>query len=653
MVVIKGPTKPPARATLRTPKSKPLGETTNAGNFGSLRRKLPKTLRGRPHIPTLKEPPCPSLTRTLTKHPPTAGALVLEDEENARPYHPLTTRRGGSEGQSTSTDESNAVWTPLSSVQGHTHGASPELPQDEAYEHDLKSSTWSLRRSMNKPSATSGLSDCPSWVDKLRDELTAANDHHYTHTAEHPTRQKVGTDEPWLIDHDLQSRIRSKLTENARRNGIMEVLKGMKSVKWDPAIVACGPITSSHPRDSKTTAGPQINTKPDPNAKQPTDRIVQRLINLKKIDRRLFEELLEQLNKIESDSDLDSDLQTKTKSITKQEGASNPPLKSTEFTSTPTTAEAGAVFARADEHIHPIRQTRGSIQRSTEYALTTATAEVGIGHARADELLHPIRQPRGPVPWSKGFLSARPKTGSCPGKAQTNENPHLVHQSRRCRQSDGRYEVASNTISRKKLNPLAPEFRNPATLKAKIVPIETGQQLPSLAIPRKRPHLRDSEDNTSQEPIWVKTKERLLAAKRQDNYITQSDSKDSVGDELLPAPPVNTQASVLLAIPIFDPSLPVIDLMTRLTPNDGGPGRVAQALTPEWAEMRLKSFMEKYPLTGTLRDAPIVQAPVLPARAVPASNPAAAEIQQQLEIILLEKKERKAYERLSDTCIDD
>jgi len=37
---------------------------------------------------------------------------------------------------------------------------------------------------------------------------------------------------------------------------------------------------------------------------------------------------------------------------------------------------------------------------------------------------------------------------------------------------------------------------------------------------------------------------------------------------------------------------------------------------------------------------------------IPASNPAAAEIQQQLEIILRQKKEREAYERLSDKCID-
>ena len=99
---------------------------------------------------------------------------------------------------------------------------------------------------------------------------------------------------------------------------------------------------------------------------------------LEEIDRRLSEQLLEKLKKIESDSDLDSGLQIKAKSITKQEGASNLTLKSTEFTSTPTTAEAGAVFAR-DEHIHPICQTRGSIQRSTEYASTTTTAEVGIG----------------------------------------------------------------------------------------------------------------------------------------------------------------------------------------------------------------------------------------------------------------------------------
>jgi hypothetical protein len=68
--------------------------------------------------------------------------------------------------------------------------------------------------------------------------------------------------------------------------------------------------------------------------------------------------------------------------------------------------------------------------------------------------------------------------------------------------------------------------------------------------------------------------------------------------------------------------------------QEGGHGREAKAVDPAWAKSILEKFAAKHPLTGTLKPAPLGLA----------EGRQAAAIQQRLEYLLLQKKDKKARE---------
>ncbi|KAF7953055.1 hypothetical protein EAE96_006275 [Botrytis aclada] len=113
------------------------------------------------------------------------------------------------------------------------------------------------------------------------------------------------------------------------------------------------------------------------------------------------------------------------------------------------------------------------------------------------------------------------------------------------------------------------------------------------------------------EPVWVKTQQR----------------------KLIPPPvlPIPFKAHVGRKVPVkttLDPP-----------PNEDDEGRVAKAMDPRLAGPLLNRFYNKYPLTGTVCPNP----PSPP----PAAVKNAAEIQEELERLLLQEKEKKAFANLS------
>ena len=79
-----------------------------------------------------------------------------------------------------------------------------------------------------------------------------------------------------------------------------------------------------------------------------------------------------------------------------------------------------------------------------------------------------------------------------------------------------------------------------------------------------------------------------------------------------------------------NPKLPIIDLTTGRIPDDNGPGREAQVVP--WGNFILERFQKRYPGTG-------IQRAAAPA---PIKNTHAATIQQRLEYLLMEQKEKHA-----------
>ena len=77
-------------------------------------------------------------------------------------------------------------------------------------------------------------------------------------------------------------------------------------------------------------------------------------------------------------------------------------------------------------------------------------------------------------------------------------------------------------------------------------------------------------------------------------------------------------------------------IATDSVAEDIGSGRTALAMEANWARRVLENFTERYPLTGNLKGAP--QASI--------NGRHAAVIQQKLEFLLFQEKEKKASESL-------
>ncbi|XMA07621.1 hypothetical protein WAI453_000412 [Rhynchosporium graminicola] len=119
-------------------------------------------------------------------------------------------------------------------------------------------------------------------------------------------------DSPFYADEelsgdDLESRMRSFLRRRERNR--VSRRSEIKAVKWDPAIVACGPLFSvtnnSNAREGPDTGLPQANQYDEPtkDVKTSLDYLNQIAADLRKADRRILQQLLEALKNVDSSDD--------------------------------------------------------------------------------------------------------------------------------------------------------------------------------------------------------------------------------------------------------------------------------------------------------------------------------------------------------------
>ncbi|KAE8452885.1 hypothetical protein EG329_013157 [Mollisiaceae sp. DMI_Dod_QoI] len=108
-----------------------------------------------------------------------------------------------------------------------------------------------------------------------------------------------------------------------------------------------------------------------------------------------------------------------------------------------------------------------------------------------------------------------------------------------------------------------------------------------------------------------------------------------------PQGPYPLQLPVSLISPLVpEPSMHAPTAPRMRVPSEEKPGRTAQVLDPAWADMVLTKFMSKFPMTGKCQS----NFPVPPIQDL---DTKAAQIQQKLELLLLQQKEKKAFERRS------
>lgn len=169
------------------------------------------------------------------------------------------------------------------------------------------------------------------------------------------------------------------------------------------------------------------------------------------------------------------------------------------------------------------------------------------------------------------------------------------------------------TIRASNLNPMAKEF---STMKACNRP-QLELEIPDNA---------EKISNASSEPLSDSTK-----------VDSASSSPWSATKSGRPA----LNYDIFRPIKFPPPGLPVPD----------APGREAKHMDPKLASPLLEKFTEKYPLTGSRK--PAIKPPKLIPPALTPAKRRAAVIQQQLELLLLQEKEKKAVHTLGQTLLPD
>jgi hypothetical protein len=212
------------------------------------------------------------------------------------------------------------------------------------------------------------------------------------------------------------------------------------------------------------------------------------------------------------------------------------------------------------------------------------------------------------------------------------------------------------TSKRSTLNPRAPSFRDISSLKAPLSSRTLGTETPistTQSAPRRKFHPRTALSKDIFEPqssVQGEVSNPQTTANQQfPNILPHTDFNNStrIHQPLvnLPSQPLNKkirqthQRQTHQSQWIFPATVRSLQCDPVVYPNlsadpfdDSGAGRVALAIEPFWAQAILVGFMQKYPLTG-------LSSPNLPAML---HGQHTAEVQQQLEFILMQKREIEA-----------
>lgn len=373
------------------------------------------------------------------------------------------------------------------------------------------------------------------------------NDHTQTQSLDSPTKKRnkdCSSEDQAASVEDLESRIRSALSNRGRRRSILGTSRNLRSVRWDPSILKEGSENSPLPssdvlhnvdEDAKhTSQGPpkdvesstELGAKPT-NTKRKKQRrefyeYMKSITELKKGDRKKLQQLLEALTNVDTDESSNS-----------ESDRERTPRKAIRVS-------RKTLDTKLNPAALPFRKIYSSFP---DYTSTDVSKVQAVSSQGATTSLHNAE----------------------------NQNPH-----------------------------------SPLWVKATDFVPTTAQQDTGLRNKTRRsasPHAELSK--TGRATISHKNKHKPTFL-----------SHPPMPFMVLPLPP-SSPLSLEREFNIY-------------IPNENDHGREAQAV--QWGSSILEKFMEKYPLTGQ------VQAPSLKA----ARNTYAANIQQRLEYLLMEQKERKA-----------
>jgi len=456
-----------------------------------------------------------------------------------------------------------------------------------------------------------------------------------------------------LSGDDLESRMRSFLRKRERSR--ISRRSEIKSVKWDPAIVACGPLT---PITNKSKQNEHYATKPlkDRQLEEPTkdlesslDNLNQIAADLMKADRRILQQLLEALKSVDSSDDTTIIRPKKTRiplgeQIIKD---NHTKTRSTEPDRTSTTSNVKALNPKAPvyRNFTPVKvrfpAQKENIPQESKWPLNVQRKRPHSSQDGKDIRLsvHDHAKP------SK-YIPPALRTRKAPSTAENTDKeniepiwiktspPYSVLPSPEHSDQSGGFPNSHESLLDAPLDQMY------------------GLQTPLLAQPPRGP----LDNQPIFPPSWMAGFPNIYQQQLSQPFVamgfyspyggfglqpsvvpTPLLSPDWYPVPMVPVPTLPAQHEQILK-PSSQPEKNLKDRTKRLPvnviPSEAEHGRIAVTLEPAWATQVLEKFMAKYPKTGTKKPLP------KPTK----EKKVATKIQQRLEVLLLYQKEKKAME---------
>ncbi|KAL2071429.1 hypothetical protein VTL71DRAFT_12664 [Oculimacula yallundae] len=451
-----------------------------------------------------------------------------------------------------------------------------------------------------------------------------------------------------LSGDDLESRMRSflKRRERSRISRRSEI----KAVKWDPAIVTCGPL-SSITNNAKAIETPSAvsprerqHDEPTKDLKYSLDNLHEIAADLKKADKRILQQLLEALKSADSSDDT-TIIRPKKRRVPlgeqKNEVKGSHTVTDRTVESQQNKIAASVVkglnpeapvyrnFAIVKDRFSPQKENKENIPQGSRWPLNVQRKRphsIEDGHNVTQGFYNPAK-PTKYIPPALRTRKASPtfprqgiepiwvKKDSFPSKTSSLasdlgdfHSPAEPYESLIDAPLDQLYSLQPPLLAQV---PQVPLTNQPILPPSWMTGFPTVFQ-PLLSQSAFQPGLYEAYSgygfqpnafsNPTMAPEWYSTPMIPLSTMPLPNKSTKNRTKRTPGNVI---------------------------------PSETGPGRESVALEPAWSTQLLDNFMAKYPKTGTKKPLPKLTK----------EKKIATHIQQKLEVLLYHQKEKQAMEQ--------
>ncbi|KAH7351046.1 hypothetical protein BKA65DRAFT_250226 [Rhexocercosporidium sp. MPI-PUGE-AT-0058] len=495
------------------------------------------------------------------------------------------------------------------------------------------------------------------------DIFTAPNGSALSSSDELEIITQVG-DSPFYADgelsgDDLESRMRSFLRR--RERSCVSRRSEIKSVKWDPAIVACSPLSPVSNKlkhnENHIARLPQERQMQEPvqELESSLDNLNRIAMDLKKADRRILQQLLEALKNVDSSDDTtimprkarvplgEQNFKVKDNQPTTPTMPNSQDVNNTIFKAKGLNPEAPVYrnFAPVKARFSPQKENKENIPQGAKWPLNVQRKRP---HSSEDSngTRNSLDDPAKPNKYIPPALRMRKASPSLPKQdvepiwIKTFQPFSAIPSQAEDVQQNGFQNVIEfqESLLDSPLDSMH-TLQSPLLAQPPRLPLDKQLTLP----PSWMTGFQNAQPQQLGQPIFpMGVYAPYVGFGFQPNVVSNPTvSLDWYPVPMIPLPAIPAQHEQFpkhQQQPNKKAKIHTKKLPVNLIPSESEAGRTAMALEQAWATQVLDKFIAKYPMTGKAKPLPKLTK----------EKKVATKIQQRLEVLLLYQKEKKAME---------